>query len=95
MDDRYQFQSWPVRVYRWLRWKPLYATIAAWHVLRWLAAGAPRIDMGSDECGEWLLSRWESCKHVWNVSCARAEMKMKHYWTLDEVMGRLGKDQPQ
>lgn len=81
LANRYQFKPWYIKVYRWLRWKPLYSFMAICQITKWLLTGAK-----PDE----YFSRAGTAELIWTVHQARAEMKMLFFHTHDEVRERLG-----
>ena len=85
MPDRYQNQCLIVRVYRWLRWKPLYALYAYWTLLRWACAGA-RIP--SEEAG-WFPTRRAYASHIKRMFDGLASCEMKHYYSFEEMKEAL------
>jgi hypothetical protein len=62
----------------------MFYAIAAYYLTRWFLAGSPRMDFDNG----WILSRWETAKHIWTLNSGRACMKMRHYWTIEEVIER-------
>lgn len=85
--DRYQFQPWYVKAYRWLRYKP-----GGWlYVLRisaiWLSHGLSM----SAEMRMYFKTRRNYIAHVLMVGDSRAAMNMGHYWTHQEVIAELRK----
>lgn len=91
MDDRYQHQTQLVKAYRWLRWKPLYFVIAFLHVARWFIHGMRPMTLPADEsCPEFIYSRLDTCKCIWALGTSTAEVKMKHYYSIDETLERWG-----
>lgn len=81
-DDRYQFQPWIVKAWRWLQWRPLYFVLAClWMPVAFVAV--------------WFVdpwpcqTRWETLASVWRQFGAKAEYRMGHWWTLDEIIDDL------
>lgn len=83
-DDRYQFQPWYVKAWRWVLYRPIFAIQAWWHLSCWAATGA-RIP---DESREYFPTRREFVEHVWTVNRSRASFRMRHWYTTDEAMDR-------
>lgn len=101
-DDRYQFQPWPVKSYRWLRWMPLgYAKgafgIAVFifripNVWNWCVERCAEMEVTHDlergsVCPRQLF--WQVWGSSWNIPVARAEYAMGHYFHLDEIIADL------
>ena len=84
-DDRFQFQSWYVRWYRWLRYQPFAVSGFCRDMFWWLVVGAPRFDV---EAG-WTYSRLRTVKHMWTMRRARAALRMRWYQTTDELIAKL------
>ncbi len=83
--NRYQHQPWVIRFARWLHWRPWYMILAVWFIVRWLLTGAT---ITADE-QEWFANRRAYAWHIWTVHRGLAEIKMRHYWTLDESIEEL------
>jgi hypothetical protein len=83
LDDRYQCQSRLVRVYRWLRWYPAYCLLACYIIVKWFITYRGKLPA---EEREWFLNRSEYVRHLWRLVTSLAHMKMKYYYTLEEVM---------
>lgn len=81
-DDRYQNQTRVVKFCRWLRWKPFYCVLGCWAIVRWAARGCPKFAEEPD----WPMTRWEHMGMIWRLSTSEADMKMRHYYTLEEVL---------
>ena len=84
-DDRYQFQTRIIKIYRWLRWKPWYVLLTTLTIVRWLVTGAK---IPTEE-KLWFIMREDYIKHLWTMGMALAECKMKHLYTLEEVIGNM------
>lgn len=85
MSDRYQNQCLIVKVYRWLRWKPLYAIYAYWILFRWMCSGAK---IPAEEA-EWFKTRRAYASHTKTLFESLAECEMKHYYTFEEMKEAL------
>jgi hypothetical protein len=72
IDDRYQNQNFLVKFYRWLRWKPYFGLYFLYWFLKYLLKYKGKIPSGL----VWLF---------WCCAMARADMKMEHYYTLEEL----------
>lgn len=78
-EDRYQFQTWYVRVWRRLRYQPLGLLFFAWCVLRWALVGFQREDAVTFDDGvtarrtrlETLKSLWMVCESRWHFAAGR------------------------
>lgn len=89
-DDRYQNQNFIVRAYRWLRWKPAYAILASYRVARWALRGCKPITWDTpDEDGWPVETRRSTLECIWGTTMGTASIRMKHYYTLEEVLGDL------
>jgi hypothetical protein len=84
-EDRYQFQPWYIKTYRWLRWRPVYGCLALAHIFVWwfIDGKIPVEEQG------WFVNKWQFVKFLWRLSLSDASMKMKHYYTMDEVITEL------
>jgi|WetSurMetagenome_2_1015567.scaffolds.fasta_scaffold02484_16 hypothetical protein len=81
-DDRYQFQPWYIKVYRRIRWYLPHAIVTSYRLFLWLLQGAKIPECEKD----WFKSRYHYAKHLWIMCSSLAHMKMKYYYTLDEVI---------
>jgi hypothetical protein len=96
IDDRYQFQPWYIKAKRWLQWRPLYLARTGWHVLGWIVRGARPVswtpakdaDTGEEIPG-YTETRRETFGHIIGINRSMAQMKMRHYFTADEVLEDL------
>lgn len=100
-DRRYQFQSRPVQVYRWLRFKPLYFLLGLFACAKWLLLSRtlPRFP----ERSAYLLGadtpeiKYHYPHRTWReyltflitIHLSLADGRMQHTWTLQEVMDRV------
>jgi hypothetical protein len=85
--NQYQEQCRFVKFYRWLRWKPWYALRAAFVLFCWLISGAY---LPVNE--EWSPDRRAFAKHLWTIHMSRADLKMQHYYMIDEILKEMGDD---
>ncbi len=85
LENRYQCQPFYIKVCRWLRWKPITILKAVWRVIWWYTCGGvvPKEDK------DWFSNRWDYVKMIWRISMSDASYKMKHYYTMEEVMAEL------
>jgi hypothetical protein len=88
-QDRYQFQPFYIKAYRWLRWRPFFAAKAVVMIARWLIFSrqipnhrAWRIGQNADPRFRYLKSIWFHCMGVCDV-------RMRWYYTTAEVMQEL------
>lgn len=79
--NRYQFQSWPIKAYRWLRFRPKVLGLFAWWSFRWLLSGAKPGD------GE---TRTQTLAMLWSVAIGTTDIDMGRWYTLEEVRQELG-----
>lgn len=79
--DRYQFQPWCVKAYRWLRHKPAGTLYACRLFIGWAVQGLP--------VAQPFKSKREVAAHIWMIGRSTAAMKMGHYWHHDEVVSEL------
>ena len=90
MSDRYQYQSRPVRLYRWLRYMPLGYVKAGWYIILWVLHGCP-IDESVCESTTYRAM----IQNIYQVCVARAQFKMEYYYTLEELLAGMNtKDSP-
>lgn len=72
-DDRFQFQPLYIKIFRWLKHKPVYSIKAVkmyfWYLLH------PKAKKTDTENGTFPL--WNMC---WGISMGMADFKMKHYY---------------
>lgn len=95
-DDRYQYQTRFVKACRWLRWRPWFAFLGAWRLIRWAAAGAHPIGLEpDDDFSGWQETRLETATTIWQVTRAEADIKMCHYFTCEEVLADLRSTPPE
>lgn len=83
LDNRYQFQPWYIKLYRRLRWYPTYWVFAWYIIVKWFITFRGQIP---PEERNWFLNRWDYTKHLWGLIISLAHMKMKYYYTIEEVM---------
>lgn len=77
-DDRYQNQPLLIRIYRWIRWKPLY----------FVKAG---LDIFKTFFNKGIL--WDSYEKayfrrsfIFSLILSEADTEMKHYYFLNEII---------
>jgi hypothetical protein len=84
MDDRYQHQPWPVRLWRCRWYLPL-----PWVTARMALCKEARTGWFSDGV-EW--QGWRSWVRVcWSIHKGLAQGKMKYWYNWEEVRERLGR----
>lgn len=84
-DSRYQFQPWPIKAYRWLRWRPYYALRAYLSLAWWFCRGAHILDQWLP----YLPTRRAYAEHILAMSRSFAAMKMQDFSTTEELLGSL------
>lgn len=82
-QDRYQFQSRPVKVCRWLRHMPLAYALAVYHVARWGLHGF-QVMPGTEY--DWSPSRREMFTHIFQMCVSRAQYDMGAWCSMEEVL---------
>lgn len=75
--DRYQFQPWYIKAYRWLRYKPYWMWCGWTMIFAWLRGGA--------QVHRPWRSRRELAAHLWTINLSMADIEMGHLYTLEEV----------
>jgi hypothetical protein len=91
-DDRFQHQGVLVRLYRRLRYQPLYFLIRWFMVLCWLLKGLPRNTWRYSKVGSNDLmydTRWQTFCSILMVWKSRCAMKMRWYWLTEEVIADI------
>lgn len=89
-NDRYQFQPWYIKTYRWLRWRPVFALKFLWWLILWGSDGFTQPPGYGDVFrGRQKWSRYWHLKHYWTMSISMAQQKMKHYHTTEEIIYAL------
>jgi hypothetical protein len=83
-DNRYQNRNILVKAYRWLRYKPLYALLAVYNIIKYGLKLKTE-----DSC---FTSRRNYAGFIWDCYMGAAEMKMQYYYTCEEVFGELDGD---
>lgn len=83
---RYQDCNAVVKCIRWIRWMPCAYMQAAFNVAIWIAGGAEKMKIGSQE---FTLTRWETACGFFNRAIGRAHIKMGWYLTMDELREML------
>lgn len=98
MDDRYQFQPRYVQAYRWLRYVPYWYVCGLIAVARWwlFDRTIPAIDLREayrpddkippTRTMPLFKNNWQMANHIMQIHRSMASGKMKHYWTLREVL---------
>lgn len=89
-DDRYQHQPYLERCRRWWRHMPLGYCRTAWSVARWVLAGCRPISFTRDDGTVVVFGRAATLRSVWRGGLTDAEVRMKRYYTLDEVLAGIG-----
>lgn len=79
--DRYQFQPWYVKAYRWLRYKPGGWYYACWLLAGWVIQGMP--------VAYPFKTRREVAAHIWMIGRSTSAMNMGHYWEHREIIAQL------
>ena len=87
-EQRWQFQPFHVKVYRWFRYIFPAWFVLAWKVMLWLLQGAPRCDL-SEEGDEWVMGRWRTLGLIKSCTLGIAECNAGHWYTTEEVMSNL------
>lgn len=82
--DLYQNKPKLVQIYRWLQWKPLYSLLYCWWIAKWIIVGCK---MSDDYIP--FGTRTQMIKHMWVYHMALASVKMRHLYTLEEIIGNL------
>lgn len=83
-QNRYQFQPWYVKLYRWLRWKPYWTVRSVIVFVLWVADGqraAEFVDGGR-------MTREETAWAIWSERNL-ADFQMGHYWSIKECIEHL------
>jgi hypothetical protein len=83
---RYQESPWFIRVYRWLRWRPLYAVKTWLAVRRWKKAGSNL----APTAFVFFKTPEQYKEFIGILYRGAAEMKMQYYYTHEEVRKELG-----
>lgn len=84
-SDRYQHQPWYIKAYRWFRHKPIWWLTGLYWVGAWAIKGC-RIEPFERQ----VFGNRQSLV-AWYLKAAdsQAEIAMKHYWKLSEVIERF------
>lgn len=91
-DERFQNQGILVRLYRRLRYQPLYFVYRWAATIWWLLRGAkPHVWLDAEGPVQHIKvdTRWEtfnSIRLLWQSRCA---LRMEHYWSTNEVLANL------
>lgn len=80
-DDRYQFQPWYTKAYRWLRWKPWFTLLFPLEVLRWVLKGCPRMLPK-----KMFNGKRKDLSVLWSINRGRCAVRMRHVWTTEEMI---------
>lgn len=86
-NDRYQYQSWRIKVYRQIKYRPIFFLGWIWATIMWLLRGAP---MEEIEAAYGPITRWQAVKGGLRMRDSIAAYEMGHYFTLDECKADLG-----
>ena len=86
--DRWQFQPFHVKAYRWVRFIFPAWFVLAYKVACWLLSGAPRCDL-SEEDDKCVLSRWRTLGLIKSCTIGMAECNAGHWYTTEEVIKDL------
>ena len=88
LAKRYQFQPWPTRLYRRVRFMPLAYATALWELALWFLNSSKPFVTGSYNFG-----RLEMARLIWGVNVSRGHFAMQYYFTGEEVFGELLSDE--
>lgn len=89
-DARYQFQSWYVKAWRQVRYRPIGWFLGAFDIARWIwvddcyIAPEMRVHFG----GHWGWPNRKFMRHLWEMRQSEAAFKMQWYFSADEVFKR-------
>jgi len=83
LDDRYQYQTRLIRACRWLRWYPAYCLFACYLIVKWFVTYYSQVPTSERY---WFTSRIEYARHIWRLVTSAAHLKMKFYYTMEEVI---------
>ena len=91
MDDRYQFQTRFVKICRWLRWMPYWYAWGLVNICQYWAFDRtiPNVTTEDGYTFPMYRSRWDATKSIMTLHKSMAQGKMKHYWSLQEVIADL------
>ena len=84
MDDRYQYQNRLVKLYRWVRYRPSSIVVSLVKMATWYFSNAKL----PHEEEQWFLMRGVYVWSIWFFYKSQAAMRMKYYYTLEEVLKR-------
>ena len=77
-DDRYQYQPWYIKAYRWIRWVPYYYVLGT---LKYIKYKNTTPDLEEDLSYHTTMKIWKGL----------AQCKMKHWYSIDEVRDNIEK----
>lgn len=94
MDKRYQFQPWYVKVYRRVKYFPLFLIYLCFSYLFWILQGFPINKCeGYEELPlriqQRFFTRWNTFVSIYWINLSIYHMKMKYYYETDEVIGEI------
>jgi hypothetical protein len=81
-DSRYQFQPWPVKALRWLRYMPLAYVKATCGTIQWAWHGC----QVTPEQFDWAPTKREMVRAIFECKRGQAQIDMGAYWTGEEVV---------
>lgn len=96
MLDRYKFQPWYVKAYRWVRFKPAAFVRFLYLLVSWAFHGCPAMEYAdlSGRLRKMKHGRRRMVSHFW-ISCqSLAEYRMRHYVTIEELLAEIKSQEP-
>lgn len=81
----YKNQPWLVRFLKWLYWKPIYWLLGLVDTIVWCGYGMKIPESEK----KFFKGRFDFICHLFRCELSMADIRMKNYQTLDEVIAEL------
>lgn len=86
----YASKPWPIRAYRWLRWRPWFFVKFCYWMTAWVTRGAKLPWMTYRVTKTPIFpTRRSYVGHLWTVSRSLTDFKIGNWLTLDDWMAEL------
>lgn len=82
---RYRNQSRFMKIYLWIKYRPLYFLIGCGYIFLWIITGC----LFYKELKEFYKNRWDYCKYILFMQKNLAHAKMGNYVTINEILDEL------
>ena len=90
ITTEYEKKPWPIRLYRWVVYRPKYSLLFCYWIVLWLILGAKLPDDQWPTSGKPIFpTRRSYVRHLWTVSRSMADYKMGNCFYLEDWIASL------